>query len=238
MAISKIAAYIYDSNKVLQKQGSLTWEDELGLTFTFEEVETNIEKGEIGSTRLAFVVPLGTFSGGTPLVTYRRKDGYLASLLTMSTANWTIMEGEVTTTYQVLYVDLTVVGWTLKAGRQSVQANYLMPDGDFQPLPLVFYTVQDGINDYGEITADEYQEISTSLHDQYADLLDRLSTIETYSQNAFNYNGIIENGVDYIQWLTTPRTEQGDLPISARRWNDEFKTTELRLSSSVVLQDG
>jgi len=233
MAINTIAAYIYDEDLLLDKQGSLTWEDELGTSFTFSDLEADIQQGDIGVTRLVFAVPLATFSGGTPLVVFRRSDGYTSSMLTMNVATYTIDSAQ----YQAFYIDLTTVGWTYVAGRHAVQCGYML-GADYEALPLVFYTVDDGVNNFEEVTADSYQEISSSLHDQYANMLDQVSNLEGYAQNAFNYNGTIEAGVDYIQWLTTPRTEQGDLPIGARRYNDDFKTTELRLSSSVVIQDG
>ncbi len=206
MAINTIGIYIYDSNLELSKQGSLTWEGDIGLSFTFSEESAIFEKGEVGVSRLAFAVPLATFSGGTPLVIYRRRDGYTSSMLTMTTANWAITEDAVETTYQVFYIDLSVVGWTYSAGLHATQCGYLYSTGDYEPLPLVYYTVSDGVNDFAEITADEYQEISTALHDQYADLLDRLATIETYAANSFNYDGIAATGIDRITFYNETGT--------------------------------
>ena len=187
MAISSRPAYIFNSNKQLTAQGSLSYDSGTGV-YTFSETKATIEQGEVGTVQVALILPLATFSGGTPLVIFRRKDGYTSGLLTMSTATWVISVDSVETSYQVLYVTMSVVGWTYTAGRHALQASYLKVDGSYDKIDLVFYTVDDGINNYEEITADTYEEIATQFNTTYADLLDRMTFIETFAINGLGYN--------------------------------------------------
>ena len=187
MAISSRPAYIFNSGLQLTAQGSLAYNAETGL-YTFSETQAIIEQGEVGTVQVALILPLATFSGGTPLVIFRRKDGYTSGLLTMSTATWVISVDSVETSYQVLYVTMSVVGWTYTAGRHALQASYLKVDGSYDKIDLVFYTVDDGINNYEEVTADTYEEIATQFNTTYADLLDRMTFIETFAINGLGYN--------------------------------------------------
>lgn len=237
MAINTIAAYIYDEDLLLNKQGTLEWEGELGTSFTFNDLEADIQQGDIGVTRLVFAVPLATFSGGTPLVVFRRSDGYTSSMLTMNVATYTIDSVQ----YQAFYIDLTTVGWTYKAGRHAVQVGYLV-GSDYDSLPMVFYTVQDGVNDYAEVTADSYQEISNSLHDQYANMLDQVAKLEGYIENAFNYSGVIATGIDYVNFYNAIKSalvsfDGTNLVLNRNDVNEEIMTVlnEIGDLANVVL---
>ena len=187
MAISSRPAYIFDSGLQVSAQGSLALNAETGV-YTFSETQATIEQGEIGTVQVALILPLATFSGGTPLVLFRRQDGYVSGLLTMSTATWVIMVDGVQAQYQVLYITMSAVGWTYTAGRHALQASYLYVDGSYDKIDLVYYTVDDGINNYEEVTADTYEEIATQFNTTYADLLDRMSYLEIFALNGLGYN--------------------------------------------------
>jgi len=191
MAINTRVAYIYDSNLVLEKQGKLTLDSETGI-YAFTEEEAQIQQGEVGTVQVVIILPNSTLTSGTPLITFKTKDGYGSSLLQMSTAeNWQITVDEVTDTYQTLYITMSVVGWTYHAGRHALQAVWLSTTGELEKIPMVFYTVQDGINNFDEITADVYKEMSVAFDSVYEDFLDRLSNIELFNLNALGYNSLL-----------------------------------------------
>lgn len=191
MAINTRVAYIYDSNLALQKQGKLTLDSETGI-YAFTEEEAQIQQGEVGTVQVVIILPNSTLTSGTPLITFKTKDGYGSSLLQMSTAeNWQITVDGTTTTYQTLYITMSVVGWTYHAGRHALQAVWLSTTGELEKIPMVFYTVQDGINNFDEITADVYEEMSVAFDSVYEDFLDRLSNIELFNLNALGYNSLL-----------------------------------------------
>jgi hypothetical protein len=191
MAINTRVAYIYDSNLVLEKQGKLTLDSETGI-YAFTEEEAQIQQGEVGTVQLVIMLPNGTLTTGTPLVSFRTKTGYGSSLLQMSTAeNWQITVDEVTNTYQTLYLTLNTVGWTYHAGRHALQAVWLYTTGELEKIPMVFFTVQDGVNNYEELTADTYEEMAVAFDSAYEDLLDRVSSLEAFNLNALGFNNLL-----------------------------------------------
>jgi len=146
----------------------------------------------VGTVQVVIILPNSTLTSGTPLITFKTKDGYGSSLLQMSTAeNWQITVDGTTTTYQTLYITMSVVGWTYHAGRHALQAVWLSTTGELEKIPMVFYTVQDGINNFDEITADVYEEMSVAFDSVYEDFLDRLSNIELFNLNALGYNSLL-----------------------------------------------
>ncbi len=93
---------------------------------------------------------------------------------------------------------MSVPSWTFTAGKHALQAVWLYTNGTLEKLPMVFFTVQNGIDNFDELTADSYEEIATSFQSVYADLLDRTSDIETFLLNGLNYT----NGKTVLDQVT------------------------------------
>ena len=155
------AVYFYNSDKQLIKSGSLTYDSGTDK-YTFVDEEAVINQSDIGVTQIVIALPSGKYSNGFPLLTYRRQDGYLSTMLQMTADNWTIIEDEVETEYQIFYIDMDVVGWTYANGQPAFIVSYMTNDS-FDNLDLAFYVVSDGVNLYEEITIDYYQEVYLAL---------------------------------------------------------------------------
>jgi hypothetical protein len=193
MAISKYACYIYDSGKHLLKQGSLSYNSSNGK-YTFSNTLANINQGEINETRIVIAVPDDSYNAHYPFITVRTPQGWNSQPLAMTKADILIYEESVGTTYQVAYIDLALVGLTRYAGVHVFAVGWLS-NGSYITLDPSKYTVDDGVNDYEDIEADYYDEISTSLEATFVAYAARLVEIENYLAGAFDYVGGQTDGV-------------------------------------------
>ena len=195
------AVYFYDENLQLVKQGSILENEGL---LSYSEDAAVINQGDINQTRLAVALPLATFSGGFPTITFRTPKGYTSAIQSMSQATWLIDS----TNYQVFYIDMTTVNWTFSAGRHAFMVGYMVNSG-FTNLELSFYTVSDGVNAFEDTTADNYEEIYTALYATFGDLASRLTNVEDYLANGFNFNELTDysaaTGIDRINLYSVRR---------------------------------
>ena len=196
------AVYFYDSNLQLVKQGSILENEGL---LSYSEDAAVINQGDINQTRLVVALPLATFSGGFPTITFRTPKGYTSAIQSMSQATWLIDS----VNYQVFYIDMTTVNWTFSAGRHAFMVGYMINSG-FSNLELSFYTVSDGVNAFEDTTADNYEEIYTALYATFDDLASRLTNVEDYLANGFNFNELTDysaaTGIDRIIFYSADGT--------------------------------
>lgn len=235
MAISTRAIYFYNANLKLTKQGSLRVDDLGALEFTFLTTPPNINKGALGTVQLAVALPLGTFTGGTPMLTIRTPIGYLTAPMTMSVANWKITEGAVETTYQVFYTTLEIVASTHRGGQHAFAVAYFKT-GAYTPLDVAYYVVDDGTNqDYSELDSSAYDEIFTAFSETIGTLQEQDLYYRTFLEGAFGYVDGDEKARKIA--LDTVNPEEA-LEIGESAWDDEEKCITTRLTDDVYLQNG
>jgi hypothetical protein len=187
MAYEQISCYFYDSSRQLTKQGSLTYDSGTGK-YTYSATLVEIVQGEISTTRLAVVVADGSFDGYSPFITVRTPQGWVSQPALMAYADWTIIEDTTETLYKVAYIDLDLVGFTRHAGVHVFVPAWLY-SGVYTPMAAGKYTVEDGVNDYEDIEADNWATIYNSIEASFTAYAERLVEIENYLAGAFDYIG-------------------------------------------------
>ena len=193
MAISKYACYIYDSGKHLLKQGSLTYNSANGK-YTFSNTLANINQGEINETQIVVAVPDGSYDSYFPYITVKAPQGWTTQPLSMVKADITIIEGGVETVYQVATIDLSLVGLTRYAGVHVFVVGWLT-NGTYVTLDGAKYTVDDGVNNYEDIEADNYIDIYASLELTFTAYADRVIAIENFITGGLGYVSGQTNGI-------------------------------------------
>jgi hypothetical protein len=197
MAISKYACYKYDSAKHLLKQGSLDYDSVEGK-YTFSDTLANINQGEINETQIVIAVSDGSYDDYFPYITVKAPKGWTTQPLSMVKADITIIEDEVETLYQVATIDLSLVGLTRYAGIHTFVIGWLT-NGTYVTLDGAKYTVDDGVNDYENIEADNYEDIYASLELTFVAYADRLIAIENFVTGGLGY---LSGQTDGIRELT------------------------------------
>ena len=197
MAISKYACYIYDSNNKLIKQGKVVPTGELPAVYVFSNDIVTVVQGEISATRIIIAVPENSFTDHTPFMTVRTPQGWHSQPLIMVKDDVSIDYNGSVDTYQIAYINLSLVGLTRYGGKHMFSIGWLT-NGAYVTLEAASYTVDDGVNDYEDIEADYYEEISIALEATFVAYADRVIAIENYLLGAFEYANGQEGGVREI----------------------------------------